>query len=105
MLEQELINNQTFDQMFKTSIEFCNVQWQNVFKLLLLMKLVIVLLTAFSLQVGAKGYAQNVTIKLKNAAIAQVLEEIQKQTGYDFLYNSANLQETKPVDLDFNNAS
>jgi len=69
------------------------------------MKLVFVLLTTFSLQLGAKGYAQKVTIQVKRTSITQVMEEIQRQTGYDFLYNSTNLQDMKPVDLDFHDAS
>ncbi len=87
--------------MYKTSIEFCRNQWQFIFKLLLTMKLVIILLTTLSLQVGARGYAQNVTINVRKASIAHVLEQIQQQTGYDFLYNSAHLKETKLVDLNF----
>src|SRR5690606_12970681 len=100
---KELINNQTFHQMYKTSIGFCGDQRQIIFKLVLIMKLVIVLLTTFSLQVGAKGYAQNVTIQVKNASIEHVLQEIQQQTGYDFLYNSAHLRGIKPVNLSFKN--
>ncbi|MGK6350565.1 TonB-dependent receptor [Parapedobacter sp. DT-150] len=67
------------------------------------MKLVIVLLTITFLQAGAVGYAQNVTINVKKASIASILEKIQQQTGYDFLYNSAHLAGTKAVDLNFQN--
>lgn len=87
--------------MYKTSIRFCCDQRQIIFKLVLIMKLVIFLLTAFSLQVGARGYAQNVTIRVNNATVEQVLQEIQQQTGYDFLYNSAHLKGIKSMDLNF----
>jgi len=89
--------------MYKTSIRFCGDQRQIVVKLLI-MKLIIVLLTTLSLQVGAKGYAQKVTIKVSKASIEQVLQEIQQQTGYDFLYNSAHLRGVEPGNLNFENA-
>src|SRR5699024_10724351 len=34
-------------------------------------------------------YGQKVSLNFKNASLSEVLDEIQKQTGYDFLYNSA----------------
>lgn len=90
--------------MYKKSIVFrCSQRY--LFKLVLTMKLVTVLLTVTFLQAGAMGYAQHVTIQVKKASIARVLEQIQQQTGYDFLYNSTHLEGTKSVDLHFNNAS
>ncbi|MFB2119111.1 TonB-dependent receptor [Parapedobacter sp. 2B3] len=68
------------------------------------MKLVTLLLTVTFLQAGAMGYAQKVTIHVQKASIANVLEQIQRQTGYDFLYNSAHLQGTNAVDLNFKDA-
>src|SRR5690606_16789797 len=76
-----------------------------LFKLLLTMKIVTLLLTVTFLQAGAMGYAQKVTIHVKRASIANVLEQIQLQTGYDFLYNSAHLRGTNTVDLNFRDAS
>jgi len=90
--------------MYKTSITFCRPERQ-VIKFLITMKLVIILLTATFLQASALGYAQKVTINVKNASIEQVLEEIQQQTGYDFLFNAASLKGTQPVDLAFRDAS
>lgn len=69
------------------------------------MKLVFLLLTAAFLHASATGYAQRVTINVKQASITDVLDEIRQQTGYDFLYNSAHLTNTKPVDLRFENTS
>ena len=90
--------------MYKKSIVFRHPR-RDLFKLLLTMKLVTVLLTVTILQAGAKSYAQKVTINVKHASIASVLDRIQQQTGYDFLYNSMHLQGTKAVDLNFRNAS
>src|SRR5690606_35501647 len=89
--------------MYKKSIVF-RLPRRYVFKLLLTMKLVTLLLTVTFLQAGAMGYAQKVTIHVKKAPIANVLEQIQQQTGYDFLYNSAHLRGTNAVDLNFKDA-
>ncbi|GGG99345.1 SusC/RagA family TonB-linked outer membrane protein [Parapedobacter pyrenivorans] len=62
------------------------------------------MLTVTFLQAGAMGYAQKVTIQVKKASIAAILEQIQQQTGYDFLYNSAHLKGTSVVDLNFKDA-
>src|SRR3546814_540906 len=89
--------------MYKNSIVF-RFPWRYLFKLLLTMKLVTLLLTVTFLQAGAMGYAQKVTIHVKKASIANVLERIQQQTGYDFLYNSAHLEGTSAVNLSFQDA-
>src|SRR5690606_28960311 len=104
-LENKPITNQTFSQMYKTSILFCCCPRQLIFRTLLTMKLVFLLLTAAFLHASATGYAQRVTINVKQASITSVLDKIRQQTGYDFLYNSAHLTNTKPVDLQFENTS
>ncbi len=89
--------------MYKNSIVF-RLPRRYLFKLLLTMKLVTLMLTVTFLQAGAMGYAQKVTIQVKKASIAAILEQIQQQTGYDFLYNSAHLKGTSVVDLNFKDA-
>lgn len=69
------------------------------------MKLTLVLLTAAFLQVSASSYSQRVTIKVKEASIKSVFDQIQAQTGYDFLYNAEDLKKAKPINLNFTNAS
>lgn len=56
--------------------------------------------------VHAATYGQNVTLDFENASLSDVLNEIQKQTGYDFLYNSSLIKgrntitiKTKNTDL------
>ena len=51
-----------------------------------MMKLTAVLLFAFTINLYAKGYSQNITLKMSNAPIEKVLDEIRKQTGYSFFY-------------------
>lgn len=68
------------------------------------MKLTIFFLTIAFLQVSAKGLSQSITLKVKNAPLAQVFREIEKQTGFVFIYGKAVLDKTSPVNLQVTNA-
>ena len=70
---------------------------------LLVMKLIVVLLTAAFLNVSAEGLSQNVSYAGKNADIRSVFLEVEKQTGYLFVYNEPVLQNAKPVSVRANN--
>ncbi len=52
---------------------------------------------------SAKGRSQNVTLSLKNATIEKAFTEIQRQTGYEFLYSPKLIKEAKPVDINVKN--
>ena len=69
------------------------------------MKLPPLLLIAILLQFSITVKAQKVTYSGKNLSLAQVFTEINKQTGYLFLYTNEMLQGSKPVDLNASNAS
>lgn len=58
-------------------------------KKLLLMKFTTILLLAACLQVSARGLAQKITISERNAPLEKILKQIHKQTGYQFFYESA----------------
>ncbi len=73
------------------------------YKIQLIMKLTLMLLMVAILQASAAIYAQQVTIKVKNASLKEVFAQIQKQTNYDFLYNVKDLETSKPVSLDLQN--
>ncbi|WP_158643902.1 SusC/RagA family TonB-linked outer membrane protein [Pseudobacter ginsenosidimutans] len=66
-------------------------------KTLMVMKLTIVLLIAFVFHAGAKGLAQNVTYSGNNVPLETVFTEVEKQTGYFFLYTKQTLLNTQPV--------
>jgi TonB-dependent starch-binding outer membrane protein SusC len=68
------------------------------------MKLTAVILLAACLQVSARGYGQLVTLRVQHAPLEQVLAEIQRQTGFNFVYAKIELQGAKPVDLDLHEA-
>jgi TonB-dependent starch-binding outer membrane protein SusC len=69
------------------------------------MKLTAILLLVACLISQEKGYAQNITINLKNATLEQVFKEIKRQTGYNFIYTREQLQQTTRVTLEMRNAT
>lgn len=74
-------------------------------KLTKAMKLIVIFLTAFCLQVSAAAFSQKVSISQKNMPLEQVLKEIKRQTGYFFLYDLDLIQQkSKPVSINVKNA-
>jgi len=68
-------------------------------KLLRIMKLTLILLTAAALQVSASGYSQNVTLNLKDVTLDKVFKEIRRQTGYLFLYKNEEVKKIGKVSV------
>ncbi len=71
-------------------------------KLLLIMKLTAILLLAFSLSVGARGLAQNVSLDMREARLDKVLSEIEKQTQLNIVMSGRLLNISKPVTISVN---
>ncbi|WP_090975046.1 TonB-dependent receptor [Parapedobacter composti] len=69
------------------------------------MKVTMVLVTCLLVQVSAHTYAQRVTLNKKNSSIYAVLEEIQKQTNYNFLYDPTILDQLSPITVTVENAT
>ncbi len=67
------------------------------------MKLTTVLLLAGILQVSAKVSGQNITLKLNQVEIARVLNTIERQGAYRFLYNSQLQDIRQKVSIDVAN--
>ncbi|MBB5436953.1 TonB-linked SusC/RagA family outer membrane protein [Pedobacter sp. AK017] len=65
-----------------------------------MMKVITFLLLAFCLQVSASVYAQQITIKEKNAPLQKVMQQIRKQSGYSFIFDTEYLKLAKPVNVD-----
>lgn len=74
-------------------------------KILRIMKLTIFLLITGLLQVSAAGYAQRISLSYKNGNIEEVMRQIRKQSGYDFLYSNQELKDAKPITIKINNAT
>ena len=82
------------------------LHWRNLTKMLLIMKLTAILLFLISFQGFATGgYAQNVSLEMKNVPLKKVFKEIQKQTGYYFLYTVELLERVENGNLVVQNAS
>lgn len=74
-------------------------------KLTKAMKLIVIFLTIFCLQVSASAFSQRISINQKNVPLEQVLKEIKRQTGYFFLYDLDLVQQkSRPVTINVKNA-
>ncbi|MBX2921642.1 MAG: TonB-dependent receptor [Chitinophagaceae bacterium] len=69
------------------------------------MKLTAILLFAFCLHSGATGFAQSITLSVRNAPVEKVLKEIRKQTGYSFFYKTDLLRNAPRVNISVKNAA
>ncbi|WP_316814496.1 TonB-dependent receptor [Pedobacter nyackensis] len=69
------------------------------------MKLTVVLLITTFMQVSAIGFAQKITYQKKNASLKEILNEINKQTGYSIVWSAKKVKNLKMLDVDFKNAS
>ena len=69
------------------------------------MKLTILLITTFLMQVSAAGLAQNVSFTQKNASLKQLFTEIRKQTGYNVFWQEDKVNDQLKFNASFNNAT
>ncbi|PTS95412.1 SusC/RagA family TonB-linked outer membrane protein [Pedobacter sp. HMWF019] len=69
----------------------------------LIMRLTTVLLIATLMQVSAAGFAQRLTMQKTQVSLKEVFIEIKKQTGYNVVWDSELLKNSKPVEAKFDN--
>ena len=70
-----------------------------------IMKLTIILLIFFVLDVSAYGFGQKkLTLKYTNTEIASILTQIEKQTNYRFLYDNDQQELKRQISLDVRDA-
>lgn len=74
------------------------------FKCLLAMKFTIILLTVACLQVSARSGAQTINYEAKNVALVKVFSALEKQTGYAFFYNDADMKKASSVTVSLKEA-
>lgn len=67
-------------------------------------KFVWILVLLIALQASAEAFAQQVTLHKKQAPLLEVLNSIKQQTGYFYVCQIALLNESKPVDVNVENA-
>lgn len=65
-----------------------------------IMRLIIVIMTAFLMQVSASTFGQQLTIKNDRITLRAIFSQIRKQTGYNVLATSSLLNKARPVSLD-----
>lgn len=63
------------------------------------MKLTTLLLLGFTITAWADTYGQKISINVRNERLIDVLKEIQQQSGYNFLFNTAYEKNAKPVSI------
>jgi TonB-linked SusC/RagA family outer membrane protein len=78
---------------------------RGVAKTLLIMKWNAIFLLAFCVQAHARAFTQTVTLSLKDAPLELAFRQINKQTGYTFIYTKSLLQKAKRVNIFLENAS
>ena len=88
--------------MYLTISLFC--PRRNLTKTLLVMKFTAIILLSACLVANAKGYSQ-ITLNEKNATLQKVFKQIQKQSGYDFLYSYELVQQAGKLNIDVRDVS
>jgi type II secretory pathway component GspD/PulD (secretin) len=74
------------------------------FKKLLLVNFTTIFLLALCVNSNAKGISQQVSLSEKDASLEKVFKQIQKQTGYTFVYTESVLKKGKNVSVKVKNA-
>ena len=69
------------------------------------MKITIAIMTLFFVQVSAATFAQRISLDMKDKSIFTVLEEIRKQTNYDFSYDREILNSVSPITIKVKSAN
>ena len=72
--------------------------------ILLVMKFTAIILLSICLTANAGGYAQKITLSLKDASLEQVFREIKKQAPYSFVYYVEDLAKAQRVNLQVSDA-
>lgn len=72
---------------------------------LLIMKLIAMLTLLGTLTSYGAAYSQKINLHLKNAPLAEVLEQIKQQSNHDIFYNVDFIESVGTVDADFRNVN
>jgi len=88
--------------MHKSDSRRCAYRRQTLLRYMIKMKIMLICIITSLVSVRATTYAQKVTLKFEQATLRDVLDEIQKQTGYDFLYNSTLIAKEQAISLTVN---
>jgi len=76
----------------------------NTVQLLRIMRLTIILITAFFLQISAATRAQ-ISLHEKHASLEIIINKIINQTNYSFIGDTKLIRQARPIDIDVDNVS
>lgn len=74
-----------------------------LFKTFLCMKLTLLSVLIFSLQISAKVHSQNITLNVRNAPLSRIFLEIEKRTPYRVVFSDDAVSEKKLFSVKANN--
>jgi type II secretory pathway component GspD/PulD (secretin) len=74
-------------------------------KFLLIMKITTFILFLAFMQASASVFSQKITYKENEVSLKKVLNEINKQTGYNVFWSSKSIKKTHKLDANFQNSS
>ncbi|MEP7375991.1 MAG: SusC/RagA family TonB-linked outer membrane protein [Chitinophagaceae bacterium] len=77
---------------------------RSLIKSVRIMKLMMLFIVAACMQVSAKGYAQTLSVSLKNAPLEKAFEQIEKQSRYRFAYTQEEIERSVAVTVNLKNA-
>jgi len=95
-------NIQMYKKNTKLGRKLFTCYHQRIFRV---MKLLSIFMLIGIMQVSANSNAQQIDLQLKSASLQQAFLQIQKQSGYDFLYSSQLIKTANPVSAVIKDAS
>jgi TonB-linked SusC/RagA family outer membrane protein len=72
-------------------------------KILRIMKLTIIILFISLLHVSAVGFGQRISLNKNKASLHEIIRDIRKQSGYDFIITTPQIKAAKPVSIKVTN--
>ena len=87
----------------KFTAVFCGSYSRRIPKFLKIMKITIVLWFVAIMHVSAISFAQKISLNVKNAPLGNVLDQLSRQSGYNFIYDAKVIQSARPVSISVNN--
>lgn len=73
-------------------------------KILLIMKLTLLLIVVAFLQASAASYGQEVSLNVKNTPVKEVLNQLTRQTGYNFICDADVIKASGSITINVNRA-
>ena len=87
------------------SLQFATFNKADQRKIIMRINLISAFIIVGFLQVSASSLAQKITLNKKNVSIRTVLDDISKQSGYDFFYDANLLNTSKKIDVNVTNVA